>query len=82
MLPAFFSLKKVTAKMPVSNISTDMEELLLQVCKIIKKSRNSRYKPAKHFTPCPKSTCMAEYLLMKPHHFMEFIVLLQEIKNI
>lgn len=38
MLPAFFSLKKVTAKMPVSNISTNMEELLLQVCKIIKKS--------------------------------------------
>lgn len=38
MLLAFFSLKKVTAKMPVSNISTDMEELLLQVCKIIKKS--------------------------------------------
>ena len=39
MLPAFFSLKKVTAKMPVSNISTDMEELLLQVCKV------SRAKP-------------------------------------
>ena len=39
MLPAFFSLKKVTVKMPVSNISTDMEELLLQVCKIIKKSQ-------------------------------------------
>lgn len=38
MLPAFFSLKKVTAQMPVSNISTGMEELLLQVCKIIKKS--------------------------------------------
>lgn len=38
MLPAFFSLKKETVKMPVSNISTDMEELLLQVCKIIKKS--------------------------------------------
>lgn len=38
MLPAFFSLKKVTAKMPVSNISPDMEELLLQVCKITKKS--------------------------------------------
>ena len=38
MLPTFFSLKKVTVKMPVSNISTDMEELLLQVCKIIKKS--------------------------------------------
>ena len=41
MLPAFFSLKKVTVKMPVSNISTDMEELLLQVCKIIKKSQIS-----------------------------------------
>ena len=38
MLPAFFALTKVTAKRPVSNISTDMEELLLQVCKIIKKS--------------------------------------------
>lgn len=38
MLPAFFSFKKVTAKMPVSNISPGMEELLLQVCKIIKKS--------------------------------------------
>jgi hypothetical protein len=38
MLPAFFSLKKVTAQMPVSNISPGMEELLLQVCKIIKKS--------------------------------------------
>ena len=29
MLPAFFSLMKVTVKMPVSIISTDMEELLL-----------------------------------------------------
>lgn len=38
MLPAFFSLKKVTAKMPVNTISPGMEELLLQVCKIIKKS--------------------------------------------
>lgn len=38
MLPAFLSLKKATAEMPVSNISPGMEELLLQVCKIIKKS--------------------------------------------
>lgn len=35
---AFLSLKKATAEMPVSDISPDMEELLLQVCKIIKKS--------------------------------------------
>ena len=38
MLPAFFSLKKVKAKIPLSNIYNYMEELLLQVCKIIKKS--------------------------------------------
>lgn len=38
MLPAFFSLKKATAEMPVNDISPGMEELLLQVCKIIKKS--------------------------------------------
>ncbi len=38
MRSAFFSLKKVTAGMPVSDISSGMEELLLQVCKIIKKS--------------------------------------------
>lgn len=47
MLPAFFSLKKVTAKMPVSNISPDMEELLLQVCKIIKKAEPAKVSRAK-----------------------------------
>lgn len=34
MLPAFFSLKKVTAKMPVSNISPDMENYFFKFAKL------------------------------------------------